>query len=209
MSIKTSEVVTFILEIARVIEENKQMLSDLDAAIGDGDHGHNMARGFEAVAKKLAETPPATVGEAFKTSGMTLVSNVGGASGPLYGTLFLRAGVSAQNINVLDLTGFISSLRAGITGVQARGKAEIGEKTMLDVLIPVLASLEKDSEAGVSCRDAFKNAAALAQKRAEKTKDIVATKGRAAYLGERSIGHIDPGAMSSCLMIQTISKLLV
>jgi dihydroxyacetone kinase-like protein len=209
MSITTTELVPIILDIAKVIEENKQLLSDLDAAIGDGDHGHNMARGFEAVTKKLSETPPANVGEAFKTTAMALISNVGGASGPLYGTLFLRAGAASEGINVLDLTGFIRCLREGITGVQTRGKAEIGEKTMLDVLIPVLASLEKDSAAGVMCRDALKNAAAMARDRAERTKDIIATKGRASYLGERSIGHIDPGAMSSCLMIQTVYKALL
>jgi dihydroxyacetone kinase-like protein len=208
MSITADEVRNIIFEITKVIEENKSYLSDLDAAIGDGDHGHNMARGFTAAAKKLQETDCPLVGDVLKTTAMALISNVGGASGPLYGTLFLRMGTVLKDDSVVTLESFAAALKEGIAGVQARGKAELGEKTMLDVLIPVFQSLEKDSKNGVACKLAVKTAVELAKECMERTKDIKATKGRAAYLGDRSIGHIDPGAMSSYLMIQTMSNLL-
>jgi dihydroxyacetone kinase-like protein len=194
------------LDICKVMEEQKDYLSALDQAIGDGDHGFNMARGFAIVREKLENVLGADIGELLKTTAMALISNVGGASGPLYGTLFLRASASAKGWTSIDLSGFIVLLKDGIKGVQERGKAAVGEKTMIDVLVPVLESLEKDNAAGLSGKEAFSNAAVLAAECAEKTKNIQASKGRASYLGERSIGHIDPGAMSSCLMIQTISK---
>ena len=208
MSINTVKVRSIISDIAKVIEEQKQYLSDLDQAIGDGDHGFNMARGFEAVMQKLSENPGADIGEVLKTVAMALISNVGGAAGPLYGSLFLKASAGAKGLDEIDLPGFIPLFKEGVLGVQARGKAELGEKTMVDVLLPVLESLEKDSAAGLSGKEAFANAAKLATECMEKTKDIIAKKGRASYLGERSIGHIDPGATSSCLMISTISKAL-
>lgn len=208
MSINTDKVRSIIGGIATVIEEQKQHLSDLDQAIGDGDHGFNMARGFGATMQKLAEAPGADIGEVLKTVAMALISNVGGASGPLYGTLFLKASGAAKGLTEIDLAGFIPLLKEGILGVQARGKAELGEKTMIDVLIPVLESLEKDSAAGLSGKEAFANAEKTAAECMEKTKDIIAKKGRASYLGERSIGHIDPGATSSYMMISTINKAL-
>ena len=208
MSINTDKVRSIIGDIAGAIGEQKQHLSDLDQAIGDGDHGFNMARGFDAVMQKLAAAPGADIGEVLKTTAMALISNVGGASGPLYGTLFLKAAGLAKGLSELDLAGFIPLLKEGILGVQARGKAELGEKTMLDVLLPVLGSLENDSAAGISGKAAFANAEKLAAECVEKTKDIIAKKGRASYLGERSIGHIDPGAESSRLMISVISKAL-
>ena len=208
MSINTDKVRLIIGDIAAMIEEKKQYLSDLDQAIGDGDHGFNMARGFGVVVQKLSEAPGADIGEVLKTVAMTLISNVGGASGPLYGTLFLKASAAAKGMSEMDLSGFIPVLKEGILGVQARGKAELGEKTMLDVLLPVLESLEKDSAAGLSGVQAFANAEKTAIACMEGTKDIIAKKGRASYLGERSIGHIDPGAASSCLMISTICKAL-
>jgi dihydroxyacetone kinase-like protein len=204
MSLLTREVVEIIVEIAKVIENNKQYLCDLDAAIGDGDHGFNMARGFEAAVKNLQERPSGTIGDVLKTTAMALISNVGGASGPLYGTLFLKASGVAKDFTVFNLSLFNDCFKEGIAGVQSRGRAVLGEKTMLDVLIPVLESLEKSGAEGVLCKNAFKTAVAVAQECAEKTKEIKATKGRASYLGDRSIGHIDPGAMSSCLIIQTI-----
>jgi dihydroxyacetone kinase-like protein len=204
MSILTGKVVEIIAEIAKEIEANKQYLCDLDAAIGDGDHGFNMARGFEAAVRNLGEKVPETIGDALKTTAMALISNVGGASGPLYGTLFLRAGGVAKDFKVFNLSLFNECFKEGIAGVQARGKAVLGEKTMIDVLIPVMESLEKSSAEGALCKKAFETAVSVAQECAEKTKEIKATKGRASYLGDRSIGHIDPGAMSSCLIIRTI-----
>lgn len=208
MSVNTDKVRSIIGDIAAAIEGHKQYLSDLDQAIGDGDHGFNMARGFDAVMKKLAESPGADIGEVLKTTAMALISNVGGASGPLYGTLFLKAAGAAKGLTELDLAGFIPILKEGILGVQARGKAELDDKTMIDVLIPVMASLEKDCASGISGREAFANAEKTAAACMEKTKDIIAKKGRASYLGERSIGHIDPGAASSYLMISTVAKAL-
>ncbi|GHU12303.1 dihydroxyacetone kinase subunit L [Spirochaetia bacterium] len=208
MSLNTDKVRSIIGDIAAVIGEQKQYLSDLDQAIGDGDHGFNMARGFDAVMQKLKDAPGADIGEVLKTTAMALISNVGGASGPLYGTLFLKAAELAKGLTELDLAGFVPILKKGILGVQDRGKAELGEKTMIDVLLPVLGSLEKDSAAGLSGKEAFANADKLAAECVAKTKDIIAKKGRASYLGERSIGHIDPGAESSHLMISVISKAL-
>ena len=208
MSVNTDKVRSIIGDIAAMIEEQKQYLSDLDQAIGDGDHGFNMARGFGVTMQKLKENPGADIGEVLKTVAMALISNVGGASGPLYGTLFLRASGPAKGLTEMDLAAFIPLLKEGILGVQARGKAELGDKTMIDVLIPALESLEKDSAAGLSGKEAFANAERIAAACKEKTKDIIAKKGRASYLGERSIGHIDPGATSSYLMISVISKAL-
>ena len=208
MSINTDKVRSIIGDIAVMIEEQKQHLSDLDQAIGDGDHGFNMARGFNVVMQKLKDAPGADIGEVLKTVAMTLISNVGGASGPLYGTLFLKASGMAKGLTEIDLPAFVPIFKEGVLGVQARGKAELGEKTMIDVLLPVLGSFEKDSAAGLSGKEAFANAEKIAADCVEKTKDIIAKKGRASYLGERSIGHIDPGATSSYLMISIISKAL-
>lgn len=208
MSVNTDKVRSIIGDIAKVIEEQKQFLSDLDQAIGDGDHGFNMARGFTVVMQKLQDAPGADIGEVLKTVAMALISNVGGASGPLYGTLFLKASAAAKGLTEIDLPGFVPLLKEGILGVQARGKAELGDKTMIDVLLPALESLEKDSAAGLSGKEAFANAEKIAASCMEKTKDVLAKKGRASYLGERSIGHIDPGATSSYLMISVISKAL-
>jgi len=200
----TEGVKNVVLAIAQVIEEQKQYLSDLDQAIGDGDHGFNMARGLGAAVKKLEEAPQSTAGDVLKTTAMALISNVGGAAGPLYGTLFLKAGGALKDKADVGLADFAAALKEGILGVQARGKAVLGEKTMLDVLIPVQESLAQAAAAGTPGSDALQAAAAVARECAKKTKDIKATKGRASYLGDRSIGHIDPGAMSSCLMIETI-----
>ena len=209
MGINTDKVRSVILDIAAVMEEQKQYLSDLDQAIGDGDHGFNMARGFGVVAQKLGSTPADDIGDVLKTVAMALISNVGGASGPLYGSLFLKASAAAKGLREVDLAGFIPPFRAGVLGVQALGKAELGDKTMLDVLIPVLESLEKDNSEGLSCREAFANAEKVAAQCLEKTGELIAKKGRASYLGERSIGHIDPGGASSFLLISTIGKALV
>jgi len=163
MSVNTDKVRSIIGDIATMIEEQKQYLSDLDQAIGDGDHGFNMARGFGVTMQKLKENPGADIGEVLKTVAMALISNVGGASGPLYGTLFLKASGAAKGLTEMDLAGFIPLLKEGILGVQARGKAELGDKTMIDVLIPALESLEKDSAAGLSGKEAFANAEKVAE----------------------------------------------
>lgn len=206
MGVSTDRVRQLLLTLTEVIEENKQYLTDLDTPIGDSDHGINMARGFSAAAEKLNESSEGDVGDVLKTVAMALISKVGGASGPLYGTLFLKASGVMKGKSEMDVKDFADSLAEGIAGVKARGKAELGEKTMLDVLIPVQEQMAKDAAEGTDAGAALGNAAKLARECAEKTKDIQATKGRASYLGERSIGHIDPGAMSSCIIFETIAK---
>ena len=206
--VTTGRVRSVIRGIAKVIEEQKQYLSDLDRAIGDGDHGFNMARGFGVAVRKLDDAPVADIGELFKIVAMALISNVGGAAGPLYGSMFLKASSSAKGLTEVDLPNFAKLFKEGVLGVQARGNAELGDKTMVDVLLPVAESLEKNCAAGLSYDDVFVNAERVAADCMENTRDIVARKGRASYLGERSVGHIDPGAASSYLMVRAIGAAL-
>ena len=202
----TSQTIELIKIIAGVIEENKEYLTELDTAIGDQDHGINLSKGFAAVVQKL-DGDFATPGDVVKTTAMTLISTVGGASGPLYGTLFLKMSGLFKN-ETITLSDFCAGYEAGIEGVKARGKSEVGQKTMLDVHVPVLESLQKAANAGVSAKEAFAEASQVAKEAYEASKGIAATKGRASYLGERSIGHIDPGSMSSYLMIKTTAEYL-
>lgn len=176
----------WVREFARVIGENAQYLSDLDAAIGDADHGINMDRGMTAVVAALDESPPADAAALCKQVGMTLVKSVGGASGPLYGTFFLRMGPAWDQ-------GLAAALRAGVDGVVQRGRAELGDKTMYDALAPAVEALESGGD--------LTAAAAAADKGRDGTEPMVARKGRASYLGQRSVGHIDPGAASAALLI--------
>ena len=208
MIVTTDRVRSIICDIARVMDEQKQHLDDLDRAIGDGDHGSNMARGFGVVLQKLKDTPGTDIGDLFKIVAMALISNVGGTIGPLYGGMFLKASTAAKGLTKVDLPGFVRLFREGILGVQVLGNAEPGDKTMIDVLLPVLESLEKNSAAKVSCVDAFAEAEKIAADCVKKTKDLVARKGRASYLDEHSVGHIDPGAASSHLMIRAIGEFL-
>lgn len=181
------------------MDEHSDYLTDLDRQIGDSDHGINMKRGFHAIEDKLPEIEALTINEGLKKCGMLLLANVGGASGPLYGTLFIKMGSSISEQPTKD--EWIHAFEMGIEGVSQRGKATIQEKTMLDVLIPVLESL-KESNVDID------QAAYVAKQSVEKTKDMIATKGRASYLGERSRGVMDPGAYSSYLLIQAIQQTL-
>lgn len=195
--------------IGNAIIENKIFLTDLDQAIGDGDHGINMARGFETVISKIdALADDADGNTILKTVGMGLLSSVGGASGPLYGTAFLRAATLMKDKTTVDLPLAIEMLNAAIKGIQDRGKAVQGEKTMLDVLIPVKNSLEESSEQQKSIIEALDKAVIVAKESVEYTKTIIATKGRASYLEERSIGHQDPGATSSYIMLESLTNYL-
>jgi phosphoenolpyruvate---glycerone phosphotransferase subunit DhaL len=186
------------------IADEKDWLTELDSAIGDGDHGINMHRGMSAVAGELADQP-SDLATLFKRTGMKLVSSVGGASGPLYGTFFLRMGAAAGAAASVDGPGLAATLRAGCDGVVARGKAELGEKTMLDALLPAADALEAAIAEDQSPPDALKAAAEAAGAGRESTIPMRATKGRASYLGERSIGHLDPGAASATLLIETLA----
>ncbi len=203
----SSRIYDCIAEIAGAIEENKDFLTDLDREIGDADHGVNMARGFHAVKEKLPQDDP-DIGAALKKTGMTLLSTVGGASGPLYGTAYMEAGKLAAGKTELTAEEFGEMLKAAIAGIQKRGKAERGEKTMLDSLIPAYETYTEKVAGGADLVTALEAACEEARKGIEFTKTIRATKGRASYLGDRSIGHQDPGATSATLTLETILKFL-
>jgi len=187
-------------EFARSVGEHRDRLTELDSAIGDADHGANMDRGLTAVVAAVDAAPPADPAALLKQVGMTLVSKVGGASGPLYGTLFLRM-AGAAGAGPLDGAGFARALRAGLDGVIARGKAERGDKTMLDALIPACDALDAALAGGGSLGAGLRAAAAAAGAGRDATIPMLARKGRASYLGERSVGHQDPGATSTALLL--------
>lgn len=199
------DVLTFkqwLLKTYEKINQNKQRLTELDQKIGDGDHGINMERGFRKVKEKIEETDYECLEDIAKDVAMTVISTVGGASGPLYGTAFLRmAPVFAKNKKV-DAEIFIEGLVAGLQGIQARGKAEVGEKTLVDVWTPVL---EKLKEKKILDGDLIEQ---TAKEAAEKTKELIAAKGRAAYFKEKSLGHIDPGAMSSYYLFSALAAVV-
>jgi dihydroxyacetone kinase-like protein len=200
--IDVDELKSWLQEFARLIAEHRTELSELDAAIGDGDHGTNMDRGMQAAVANLAGE---TVGDLIKQVGMTLVSTVGGASGPLYGTFFLRFATTAGAVTELDASQFAAAMRAGLEGVVARGKAEPEDKTMFDALAPAVAALEQGSDA---LSDTLAAAADAADKGRDATIEMLARKGRASYLGERSIGHQDPGATSAALLVRAAATTL-
>lgn len=207
MTVTHDDVVRWIRAFADAIAENKDSLTDLDSAIGDADHGINMNRGMTAVMAKLdGGGSAADVGALLKTVGMTLVSSVGGAGGPLYGTLFLRLGAAADGKDELTDQDWVSMVAAGVEGVQSRGKAEPNDKTMVDALIPARDALAAAVAAGEPFADALRAAAAAAEEGMKATIPLVARKGRASYLGERSAGHQDPGATSSWLLMRTAAE---
>lgn len=183
------------------VAEQRDYLVDLDRAIGDGDHGENMDRGFKAAVEALGQAQPASVAEVFKTVAKTLMSTVGGAAGPLYGTAFLRASKAAGD-GELDGAGVAAVIAGALNGIQARGKATTGEKTMVDAWTPALEAARAAAEAGSDPVAVLEAAATAAEAGAAATEPMRATKGRASYLGERSIGHLDPGAVSTSLILR-------
>lgn len=199
----SSKLIEVLRKIGDKIIQEKDFLTELDRPIGDNDHGINMARGFEAVAEKLAGLEDKDIGTILKTTGMTLVSTVGGSSGPLYGTLFMKMGMALKDKTEVSFGEFLDALKLGIDGVGQRGHSTVEEKTMLDSLVPSLKAMESDWQEHQNVQSALRAGAAAAQTGVEHTKDLVATKGRASYLGERSVGHQDPGATSYLFMIQT------
>lgn len=206
-SLDTKQMAAIIEGMAKKIEAEKDYLTQLDNEIGDGDHGINLARGFEAVEKKLPSLAGGDIGALLKGVGMQLVSTVGGASGPLYGTAFMKAGMTCKGLTELDGPAFIKAMEAAVDGIKMRGKATEGEKTMLDALCPALKVMQDEVAAGKSLKEALQDAAAAAEKGVEYTKTIIATKGRASYLGERSLGHQDPGATSSLYLLQVLAEM--
>ena len=196
--ISTQQLLEMIKEMSAIIQQNKDFLTELDMPIGDSDHGINLARGFLAVEAKLPTLEGKDAGTILKTVGMTLVSTVGGASGPLYGTAFMKAGAKMAGKQELGLADLVEMLNEAVEGIKMRGKATLGEQTMLDAMVPALEALKASGTLAA--------ALAAAQEGVEKTKDMIATKGRASYLGERSLGHQDPGATSFTLLLSVIAK---
>jgi phosphoenolpyruvate---glycerone phosphotransferase subunit DhaL len=195
----------WIRRYAEVIAEHRVELVQLDTAIGDGDHGTNMDRGMRKALEKLDGQEGADIGALLKTVAMALISSVGGAAGPLYGTLFLQMGTATAGEEELDLAGWTTAVEAGVKGVQSRGKAEPGDKTMIDALLPALAALQAaDGDVG----EALRQAADAAEEGMKATIPLEARKGRASYLGPRSVGHQDPGATSSYLLMRTAADVL-
>jgi dihydroxyacetone kinase-like protein len=190
----------WVRRFADLVADQRSYLTDLDSAIGDADHGINMDRGMHAVCDALDTARPGTADELFKLVGMTLVSSVGGASGPLYGTFFLRLGAACGPRDAISLDDLAKAFRAAVEGLVARGRPELGDKTMYDSLQPALEALEAGIEDGRSAGDAFSSAWRAAANGRDATIPMVARKGRASYLGERSAGHQDPGATSAALL---------
>jgi phosphoenolpyruvate---glycerone phosphotransferase subunit DhaL len=205
-TVGTAALDRWIRSFALLVAENKDLLTDLDAAIGDGDHGSNMDRGMRAVLVALDDTTPATASALFNKVGMTLVSTVGGASGPLFGTFFLRAGASFGDTAEISLAQLAAALRAGLEGIVARGKAEAGDKTMFDALAPAVDALDSAVSEGMDKADALKLALVAAENGRDATTPMLARKGRASYLGERSVGHQDPGATTVALLMAAATR---
>jgi len=203
MPISRDQTLDWIKAVATVLNENKEYLTQLDAAIGDADHGANMDRGFKKVIEKMPEFADKDIGTVFKSVGMNLISTVGGAGGPLYGTFFLQMGMKSAGKMELNLEDWAISVEAGLAGVVMRGKAELGDKTMVDALTPAVDSLKQSVVEKQVLGLALVRSAEAAKAGMIATTPLVARKGRASYLGERSSGHQDPGATSSYLILKT------
>lgn len=206
MAITKDDVLSWIRDYAQVIEENFEMLTDLDREIGDADHGANMWRGFKTVLDKLPSLEDKDIGAILKGVGMTLLSKVGGAAGPLYSTIFIKAGTSIGPKMEMELEDWATALEAGTAGIAALGKAQPNDKTMLDALYPAVDALKTSLQNGASTGEALEKSAEAAHEGMLATIPLVARKGRASYLGERSAGHQDPGATSTYLLIKTAAE---
>ncbi|MBP2353368.1 dihydroxyacetone kinase-like protein [Kribbella aluminosa] len=207
MSMGVDSFVSWLRDVAGSLHANAAYLTELDSAIGDADHGANLDRGFQAVVEVLDGTEFGSVDELLKKAGMTLVSKVGGASGPLYGTFFLRFGTALAGVE-LTPEALGKGLHAGVEGVLARGKAELGDKTMYDAWAPALSAYDDAVAGGADLGTALNAAAEAAAKGRDGTVPMVARKGRASYLGERSAGHQDPGATSTTLILESAARTL-
>ena len=196
-------------EIAVVMSKDKDYLSQLDAAIGDADHGVNMDRGFQKVLGKLESFNGQDIGAVFKNTGMTLISSVGGASGPLYGKFFMQMGMALKGKMELNLEDLKEGISKGLDGVKGIGKASLGDKTMVDVWIPVVESLNESVNEQETLEIAAAKMVEAAETGLKSTINMIARKGRASYLGERSIGHQDPGATSSCSIVKVLQGIIV
>lgn len=202
------QVVSWLKAVAQVLAENKQYLTELDAAIGDADHGINMDRGFQKVASQLPNFADKDIGNILKSVGMALLSTVGGAGGPLYGTFFMRAGAAVAGKDELSDADLVALFEAALDGVLQRGKANLGDKTMVDALTPAVAALKAAVDQGQDTPVVLQQAVSAAEQGMLGTIPLLAKKGRASYLGERSIGHQDPGATSSFLILKAFLEVV-
>ncbi|WP_301098840.1 dihydroxyacetone kinase subunit DhaL [Otariodibacter sp.] len=205
MELTKQQLIQWLEKCAETFSEQQNFLTELDTAIGDADHGLNMHRGFSKVIEKLPTVADKDIGAILKTVGMTLLSSVGGASGPLFGTFFMKMAPTTNGKESLTLAEFTQALNDGITGIVSRGKAELGDKTMCDVWLPVLDSIKQSSD----FPNALESAVSVAETALAGTIPMQAKKGRASYLGERSVGHQDPGATSATFMIKALHQVVV
>ncbi|MGN0157891.1 MAG: dihydroxyacetone kinase subunit DhaL [Brotaphodocola sp.] len=201
-------VISILKTIGEKVEEHKDYLTELDQPIGDSDHGINLARGFKAVDEKLASVADKDIGTILRTAGMALVSTVGGASGPLYGSAYMKMGMTLNGKMEIGMDDFLKGMEAAVEAVKQRGKAVAEEATMLDAMIPALAAMNEACAAGKDAKAVLEAGCKASWAGAEHTKDLVATKGRASYVGERGIGHQDPGATSFSYMLEVVKDAL-
>jgi dihydroxyacetone kinase-like protein len=206
MSISRDDILAWLQDVAQTIAENRDYLVQLDSPIGDADHGANMDRGFRAIMGKMGEISDKDIGTIFKTAAMTLIATVGGASGPLYGTFFLQAGTKTTGKMEITIEEWAVVLEAALAGIVMRGKAEVNQKTMVDALTPAVQALKQAIADGKTQAEALELSAEAARQGMLATIPMLALKGRASYLGERSIGHQDPGATSSYLILNSAAK---
>lgn len=204
--VSKADILTWINLLSQEISENKEYLTELDSQIGDADHGINMNRGFKKVQEKLPELEDKDIGGLLKGVGMALVSSVGGASGPLYGTFFMKAGGAVAGKDELSIQDLTELFEAGYEGIKSRGRAQTGEKTMLDAMHPALEALSAAATVEKPVKDAMNDVLSAAESGMQSTIEMQATKGRASYLGERSVGHQDPGATSAYLMFKAAKE---
>jgi phosphoenolpyruvate---glycerone phosphotransferase subunit DhaL len=204
----TEDTLAFVKEMAAAMEENRKHLTKLDSEIGDGDHGNNMHRGFQAALERLEGTEPQTPADVLKAVSTALVGKVGGAAGPLYGTAFLRASTSLSGKEDLSSEDVAEAMEAALGGVKQRGKAEEGDKTMIDALAPAVAAAKEAASSGKGVGEVSRAAAEAAGEGSEATIPLTARRGRASYLGERAAGHMDPGARSTYLLLDAAARAL-
>jgi dihydroxyacetone kinase-like protein len=209
MTITSGNVRDWINAYGAAIADNRDYLTTLDSAIGDADHGTNMERGMRKALERLDGVEGDDIGATLKAVGMALVSSVGGAGGPLYGTLFIQMGGATAGKDEVVLADWAQAVKAGVDGVQSRGKAEPGDKTMVDALLPAAEALREAADQGTELAEALRQAAGAAEEGMKATIELVARKGRASYLGPRSAGHQDPGATSSYLLMKSAADVLV